>query len=183
MRNRTKVRAPGLRALLAIMVVAGAACDDTTAVETETALQSVTPAGGTVNVMLDAPVEVVFDAPMHHDAMHYAAVHEGGVTGPEVDGTWVMHDHGTTMRFTPDAGWHAGTEYTIHLGGGMMDASGEHVDLATHGSHMGGMWATESMMGGSGMGGMHGDHDHMGVGWADPDNGSYGMLFTFMTAG
>jgi hypothetical protein len=36
-------------------------------------------------------------------------------------------------------------------------------------------------------GGMHGgmnggQHDHMGSGWNHPENGSYGMIFTFTTA-
>jgi hypothetical protein len=51
-----------------------------------------------------------------------------------------------------------------------------------HGDMMGGQWATQSMMtGGMGMGsGSMGSH--MGTGWQHPDNGSYGMVFTFTTA-
>jgi len=120
----------------------------------------------------------------------YAALHEGPVTGPEVAGTWARSTDGMTLTFTPDAPLKPATMYTIHIGGGMMDEDGHTVDLDMHGMDMGGEWATESMMTGgmgSGMGGMGGmggqPGTHMGQGWQDPSNGTYGMVFSFTTAG
>jgi len=68
-----------------------------------------------------------------------------------------------------------------------MDAEGDSVDLADHGMGMGGAWVTGSMMGDStSMGGMMGGgsgSQHMGDGWWDANNGTWGMEFSFTTAG
>jgi len=63
------------------------------------------------------------------------------------------------------------TRYTLHIGGGMMDADDHPVDLGLMGPQMGGQWA----MGASHHGPM------MGNGWRG-SNGSYGMSFSFTTA-
>lgn len=179
-----RTRRGGTVALMAAVVIGVAGCDEgTTTPEPETVLLSVAPAGEAVDVALDAPVVVTFDHAMHGHAADYAAVHEGDVTGPVVEGSWMMEENGTVMRFTPGQDWKAGMEYTIHLGGGMTDVEGHHVDMGTHGTHMGGEWATGSMMGGTHGAGMNGSqHGHTGAGWEHPENGSYGMLFTFTTA-
>jgi hypothetical protein len=68
--------------------------------------------------------------------------------------------------------------YAIHLGGGMAGANGVAVDC-TSGLGLGGQWIMGGMMTGThgGMGwGM------MGNGWRNA-NGSYGMMFSFTTAG
>jgi len=77
----------------------------------------------------------------------------------------------------------------IHVGGGMQDHDGHHLDLEMHGPQMGGQWFTEDMYQGGqhgyGMGhggGMGGGQGMMGEGWANPGNGGYGMVFTFTTA-
>lgn len=167
-------------ALVGTVIVGAAACDDAaTTLEPETRLLSVAPEGGASNVALDASLEVVFDGPMDGHAADYAAVHEGDVTGPTVPGAWMMEESGTVMRFVPDEGWRAGAGYTLHLGGGMVDADGHAVDFEGHGTAMGGMWADGSMMSGGMMGG--GQHPHMGADWQH-ENGSYGMVFGFTTA-
>lgn len=172
-------------ALMATVVIGVAACDEgTTTPEPETVLLSVAPAGEAVDVARDAPVVVTFDHAIDPEMTEYAALHEGDVNGPEVAGTWSLSEDSTRLIFTQDEPLKAGTEYTIHLGGGMMDSEGHYVDMGTNGTHMGGEWASGSMMGG-GMhgGGMNGgQHDHMGGGWDHPENGSYGMVFTFTTA-
>ena len=178
-----RARTARMLALASTVAIGATACDvGTTTLPPETALLSVAPEGGSLNVALDAPVVVSFNGPMHDHAMDYAAVHEGDVTGPPVEGTWVMEEEGRVMRFTPRHGWNAGTEYTIHLGGGMADAEGHMVDFESHGSGMGGMWADGDMMSGGMHGGMNGGQsDHMGSGWDHPENGSHGMVFTFTT--
>lgn len=170
----------GILALLGAVGLGATACEDgTTSVEPETALLNVTPEGGAQDVNADSTsIAVTFEHAMHDHATDYMAVHEGDVTGPEVQGSWMTEESGTHMRFVPDAGLKDGTRYTLHLGGDMMDEDGNHVDLETHGTHMGGEWADGSMMHGGMMGG---DHPHMGEDWQHPDNGSYGMVFTFTT--
>jgi hypothetical protein len=69
----------------------------------------------------------------------------------------------------------------------MTDVDGEPVEMKEHGPMMGGEWATDDMMMGSGMGGgMGGNTDpsrHMGGNWDHPTNGSHGMIFIVTTAG
>lgn len=174
------VRAFGWIVLVGAAGLGVTACGDgTTALEPDTALLSVAPAGGSSGVAVNEPVVVRFDHPMHEHATDLAAVHEGDVKGPVVSGTWTMEENGTVMRFVPDEQWSAATTYTVHLGGGMRDAGGHMVDFESHGTSMGGMWADGGMMGGGMMGG---DHPHMGGGW-EHANGSYGMTFAFTTAG
>lgn len=87
---------------------------------------------------------------------------------------------------TPDGPLQPATDYVVHLGGNMMDADGEHVNMEEHGQQMGGGWATDDMMMGGGMSGMDVEMDpsgHMGGNWDHPSNGSHGMIFTFTTAG
>jgi hypothetical protein len=169
---------------LATALLATAACSDDTdpiAPDDVTALLSVQPAGGSVDVSVGTTVVVTFDHAVAVGMEAYAALHEGSVTGAEVAGAWSRSADGTALTFTPDAPLKPATTYVVHLGGGMMDENGGMLDLAMHGEqHMGGQWATQSMMGGSmGMGGMG---SHMGTGWQHPTNGSYGMIFTFTTA-
>lgn len=170
----------GRLALVAVVGFGIAACDDGgTAVEPGAALLSVTPSGGADHVALDAAVVVTFDGPMDAHASDFMAIHHGDVTGETVRGTWMTEDNGSTMRFMADHGWQPGSEYTIHLGGGMVDADGHMVDIESHGAEMGGMWAEGSMMEGGMMGGQN---SHMGEGWQD-EHGGYGMLFPFTTDG
>lgn len=145
-----------------------------------TALSSVLPRGGATDVELDAPVEVRFDHPMMPGMEAYALLHREGLTGPIVDGEWRFSEDRTALTFHPTHPLEPQTGYTIHLGGGMMDADGRPVEWETHGPGMGGSWATEGMMGpGMGMGGAVGAR-HMGAGWSHA-NGSYGMAFGFTT--
>lgn len=144
-------------------------------------LLSVVPQGGATGVDPTTDVVLRFDHPLMSGMEAYIDLHEGSVTGPEVPGIWAMGDDGESLHFSPDAALKPLTDYTVHLGGGMMGTGGQHVNYQSHGPGMGGSWATGGMMQG-GMGGSMGDPDsHMGQGWQHPDNGSYGMLFTFTT--
>lgn len=170
---------------LLVLVAAGCSSDGPSAPEgvptdAEALLVEVTPAGGSTGIGLDAMVTLMFDHAMDPAMSAYADVHEGDLAGPEVPGTWDWRDDHTVMRFTPSGGFQPATTYTIHVGGGMMDADGHVVDLEPHGDEMGGEWATDAMMGG-GMGGHMDPADHMGGAWDHPSNGSHGMIFTFRT--
>lgn len=172
----------------AVGLVAGACSESETPLDPEvarTVLLSVVPQGGSTDVDRFAPVVVDFDHPVMAGMEAFALLHQGDVTGPEVAGTWRMSSDLRVLTFTPAAPLAPTTRYTIHLGGGMMDADGGHVDFGTHGDHMGGAWATNGMMGGGMMGGgmmggAMGEH-HMGDGWQHPTNGTYGMVFSFTT--
>lgn len=180
-----------MRALVVIGgvgLLASACSESDTPLEPEvgsTALLSVVPQGGSADVDRFAPVVAEFDHPVMEGMEDYALLHEGDVTGPEVAGSWIFSTDRMVLTFTPASALAPSTRYTIHLGGGMMDADGEQVDLGTHGDHMGGAWATPGMMGGGmmdggPMGGAMGEQ-HMGEGWEHPTNGSFGMVFSFTT--
>jgi hypothetical protein len=143
------------------------------------ALLTVTPGGGTMDVDPNTNIDLEFSHAMHGE-MH-AALHQQDHTGrygPLVMGTWSWSADSTHLRFMPDSPLDPNTDYTIHIGGGMMDAEGHVIDLEEHGPGMGGQWITQGMMQGCMMqvcGGM------MGKGWMHPENGSFGMGFTFTT--
>jgi hypothetical protein len=147
-------------------------------------LVNVVPAGGAESVDPTGSIVVQFDHPIHGHMADYAALHLGDVNGPVVAGAWSLREGGTELVFQPARPLEAVTDYTIHIGGGMTDTRGRHVDLETHGPHLGGQSAGTSMMGGSMMSGMkmEGSHPHMGDGWRHPANASHGMTFTFRTS-
>jgi len=84
---------------------------------------------------------------------------------------------GTSVTCTHAALAH-GVTYTIHVGGGMSDASGMPIGMDNMMGAMGGMWLQSGMMGGMHAGAPMGS---MGSGWTGT-NGSYGMTFTFTTS-
>jgi hypothetical protein len=153
---------------------------------TETVLLNVVPQGGSVDVAPGSTVTIRFNHSMNPAMSEYTAVHEGDLTGPEAVGTWRWSENHTTLTLMPGQPFRPATTHTIHLGGGMMDTNGDHVDFGQHGPGMGGQWATGDMMGGGPMGGGPmggGPGPHAGEGWEHPTNGSFGMAFTFTTAG
>lgn len=182
-----KVRKKAGLALVAGLAMIAAACgkDTTGPLQAPTQLLSVVPQGGATNVDPTQPVTVTFSHPLAERMAEYASLHEGDVTGPEVSGTWALQQGDSVLVFTPDQALKRATEYTVHLGGGMMDAAGNDVGFDMYGSMMGGEWATDGMMmGGGGMGGMmggNGPNPEMGDGWQG-SNGMYGMVFSFTTA-
>ena len=155
--------------------------------EGSTVLLDVVPAHGSVDVSVGTSVVVTFDHALGFGMQEYAALHEGALTGAIVSGVWALSEERTVLTFTPATPLKAATTYVIHLGAGMTDEDGRHVSVGQHGVGMGGQWATQSMMtGGTGMGmgsGMGQNGQMMGQGWAHPTNGSYGMTFSFTTAG
>lgn len=171
-----------------LVLMAGACSDDVTGPDTDVAaLLSMEPAPGSVDISVGASVDITFDHAIGFGMQEYAALHEGALTGPEVEGAWTLSEDRMVLTFTPDQQLQAATTYVVHLGAGMTDEHGNHVSLEQHGLGMGGEWATESMTTGgmgSGMGSGMGQNDQMmGDGWAHPTNGSFGMIFSFTTAG
>jgi hypothetical protein len=156
--------------------IVGASCgvrDDTIqnpAAPTEVA--SVVPFGGAVAVDIGSTIRISFTRAMMPGMEAYAMLHEGSVDGPETAGTWSFSADGTVLSFVPDSPLKPQTLYTIHLGGGLRDASGDMISYARCTESMGGQWVTRIS---GGMGSM------MGVGWQN-SNGRYGMTFSFTTA-
>ncbi len=174
----------GLKGASAAALVTGSAvlalsgCHDALGPVGDTTVLSVVPAGGTTNVDPGGPIVVEFSHAMRMGMEQYAALHEGDVTGPVVQGTWSWSDGYTKLMFTPAVPLKQATQYALHLGGGMLDANGDMLNYDHCTSQHGGQWASQSMMGGSMMGGTSG---MMGSGWQHA-NGAYGMVFAFTTA-
>jgi len=141
-------------------------------------MTSVQPMGGAVNVSSGDSVVVTFNHAIASGMEAYADLHEGSLAGVVVPGKWTRSADGTKLTFVPTAPLKSSTTYVIHLGGGMAAGDGGSVSFDQHGTEMGGVWATQGMMGG----GMGGQGTHMGTGWQHPSNGTYGMVFSFTTA-
>lgn len=175
----SKARLIGIRPIVVgLVALTATACHDALGPVGDTTVLSVVPAGGATNVDPNGPIVVEFSQVMRMGTDQYAALHEGDVTGPVIPGTWAWSDGYSRLTFTPAAPLKPATQYTIHLGGGMLDANGSMLNYDHCTSQHGGQWATQSMMGGSMMGGTTG---MMGTGWRHA-NGTYGMVFPFATA-
>jgi hypothetical protein len=134
----------------------------------------ISPAGGAADVAPTAVVVVSFDHPMLPAMPPTADLHQGDVTGPIVAGHWAWSDGGMHLSFVHDSAFAPGTRYTLHLGGGMRDSTGNVIDLDWACQHLDGQWAQ------GGMGGMMDGSDEMGPQWQDR-HGTYGGVFTFTT--
>ena len=144
---------------------------------TTTELVSVTPRGGSTGVPTDGPLAMTFGQPMMVGAEQYLDLHRGDASGPlEPIGCSWSSDR-LTVTCQPAEPLQHHSQYTFHAGGGMMDANDHPIDIGPHGTQMGGQWLMPGMLGG-----MHAGMpmSGMGAGWKAA-NGSYGMVFTFMT--
>ena len=137
-----------------------------------TQLLSVSPRGGAVDISTAPDVVLTFSQPMTPGTEQYMALHRGGLTGPTMPMSCNWSDGQKTLVCRPTQPLDSVAGYTIHMGGGMMDAQGQPVAMGRSGMGMGGNWATGGMMGGQ--------QGMMGTGWRDSD-GSYGMAFGFTT--
>jgi hypothetical protein len=138
-------------------------------------LTSVAPVGGATDIDPNTTISAGFSNAMPPGMEQYLAVHEGDLSGPLVSGMWAWSQDGRTCVFTPDAPLQHQMQYMLHVGGGILDVNGHHVDFADGQHHMGGQRIHQDMMNGSMMG-----QSMMGSGWMHPD-GTYGMGFSFMT--
>lgn len=167
--------------LVMLLPITGACGNDPAEPFEATHVASVVPAGDATGVAVDAPIVVEFTHPMMAGMEQYVALHRGDVTGPVVPGEWSWSADRTRLTFVPAAALEPQTRYTLHVGGGLRDADGRPLGLNEHCRQLGGQWADRSMMGsGPGSGGMMGGGGMMGSGWQHA-NGTYGMLFTFVT--
>ena len=169
-------------ALLLLLAGLGACSDDGPtgpATDAEVALLSVVPANGATDVDPASPVTAQFDRPMAAGSEVYCSLHEGGLDGPEVPGHWEWSHENRLMTFTPDEPLRHQHRYTLHVGGGLEDEQGHHLNFEQHRYAHGGEYVHEHEFGSGG--GMMGGHEHTGDGWQH-QNGSLGMSFSFTTA-
>ena len=173
-----------LTSLIAVGIAVMAACSEN-ATEPElddpTTLLRVIPEGGVTSVDPNTTITIEFSHPMGFGMEMYVVLHEGDTGGSLVAGTWTWSEDHTKLTFQPDSPLKPGTTYSLHIGGGMTDAEGDHIDYEEHGMSMGGHWITQQMLGDWGGGMMGGMGSMMGAGWQH-HNGTYGMVFTFTTA-
>jgi hypothetical protein len=157
--------------------------------EVSPTFMSVSPGGGAMGVPVGTPLEFHWGAPMGVGMEQFVDLHLGALEGPVVPIAHAWSAARTALVCTPVGPLAPGTQYTVHVGGGMVDFNGQIIDMEHYGPGFGGQWITgtgQPGTGGSG-GGHHGGAHHggqpwggMGPGWQHP-NGSYGMAFTFTT--
>jgi hypothetical protein len=107
----------------------------------------------------------------------YIDLHHGTAADPLVPITCTWSADRRTTTCGPAQPLEAHTTYTLHVGGGMVDADGHAVDMETHMGANGGQQYMPGMMGG-----MHAGMpmNGMAADWRG-SNGDYGMLFPFTT--
>ena len=151
--------------------------DQATAPGPETVLEAVSPAAGATGVASSAPVTMQFNAAMATGMEQYVDLHHGDIGGPVVPMTCTWSSDRTSLTCSHHEPLQPGTDYTIHIGSGMMDANGHPAETESHGMGMGGVAITGAMMGG-----MHAGQPTgmMGQGWQD-GQGHVGVGFTFHT--
>jgi hypothetical protein len=160
------------------LVLAACGGDGTTGSDTETVLESVSPVAGATGVNPSGTISARFSGPMASGMQQFMDLHQGSIAGPiVVPMSCSMPSDRMTITCTPGQPLEHGSPYTIHLGSGMMDASGHRAEIEQHGMGMGGQPVTGGMMGG-----MHGGQPTgmMGADWSDSD-GHFGMAFGFET--
>ena len=172
-----------MRYLMAAIVLAlgfaMSACSDSTSPSTTGAsLDAVSPTPGATGVDPATVMTMRFSAAMQTSMMQYVDLHQGTIAGSVVPMTCSWSSDATALTCQPNHPLQPGTTYALHMGGGMMNANGDPVDVEQHGMTLGGQPVSGDMMGG-----MHGGQGArmMASGWMDPD-GHYGMEFTFTTA-
>lgn len=139
---------------------------------------SVSPGGGSMGVPVGTALEFHWGAAMGAGMEQFVDLHMGALAGPIAPMSCAWSGGQTTLVCTPSSPLHPGTQYTVHVGGGMVDANGQLVDMNMYGPGLGGQWIQGGMMG-TGHAGM--GWGMMGGGWRH-SNGAYGMAFTFTTA-
>lgn len=163
------------------LVSASAACSDdsVTAPAGETVLASVTPTAGATGVDPAEAISVRFSGPLASGMEQYVDLHQGAVDGPVVSLPCAVSADRMMVTCTPAQPLLPRSRYSIHVGGGMMDANGRPTETDEHGIGMGGQPVTREMMGG-----VHGGQtmDMMGPGWGHQDDDRWGAAFTFETA-
>lgn len=138
-----------------------------------TSITSVSPGGNATSVSTTTPIVIRFSHAMAAGMEQYVYLHQGEITGPVVPMSYAWSGDRATLTCTPAIPLQGHTRYTLHMGGGMLDANGHMIDLDDM-PMMGGQWVMPGMFGSM-------PSYMMGPGWQGA-NGSYGMMLSFTTA-
>ena len=106
-----------------VVGLTGCGDDNATAPDSETVLESVSPAAQATGVDPSTPVVMRFNGPMASGMEQYVDIHQGGIDGPVVPMTCTFSADRTTLTCTHDEPLRARTPYTIHVGSAMMDGA------------------------------------------------------------
>jgi hypothetical protein len=139
---------------------------------------SISLPGGATGVPVGTPLELHWGVAMGAGMEQYVDLHMGSLAGPVTPMMCAWPADGTTLGCTPLSPLQPGTQYFVHVGGGMVNVNGVVVDMMQYGPGYGGQWIQGGMMGFGGHAGM--DWGAMGGAWRH-SNGAYGMAFTFTT--
>ncbi len=139
-------------------------------------LTAVSPAPAATAVVTSTTITLTFGQPMMTGMEQFMDLHQGGMAAATMPMSCAWSLNQTTLTCTLTNPLASGTQYTIHVGGGMTDAQGHLMDMDPW-TTMGGQWATGGMMGATHAGQPIG---MMGAGWMH--GGDYGMLFSFTTS-
>lgn len=139
---------------------------------------SVSPRGGTRGVPVGTALEFHWGVPMGFGMEQFIDLHMGDLAGSVTPMSCDWSADRTTLVCTPSSPLQPGTRYLVHVGGGMLDANGQLVDMVQYGPSYGGQWIQGGMMG---VGHAGEDWSTMGGGWRH-SNGAFGMVFTFTTS-
>jgi len=141
-------------------------------------LLSVAPAGGAFGLPVVTAITLRWNVPMAAGQEHFVDLHVGGLGGPLVPLVCLWSANRTLLTCRPTATLQAGTPYTVHVGGGMVDEKGQPIDMERYGMGFGGRWVVGGMTTGL----------HAGSPWGLTGEGgrraseSIGMAFNFTTA-
>jgi hypothetical protein len=131
-----------------------------------------------MGVPVGIPLEFHWGTAMGAGMEQFVDLHMGDLARPVVPMSCAWSEGQTTLVCTPSSPLQPGTQYSVHVGGGMVDANGQVIDMGVYGPGFGGQWIQGGMMG-TGHAGMA--WGMMGGNWRH-SNGAYGMAFTFTTA-
>lgn len=160
------------------LAVAAACGNESVAPSPTTSLVEVTPPAGATEVARDGAIIVRFSGPMGMGMENYVDLHRGTIDGPVVPMSCSWSADRSTLTCGLDVPLEERADYTLHMGGGMVDANGHQVMMEQPGMGMGGRAVTSGMMGGTHSGQ---PITMMGPGWRDAD-GHLGLMFGFTTS-
>ncbi len=179
------IKSAGLVAVMAVVLVASSACSDSPVGSEETAmLLSVTPVGDSAIINPNDPIVLSFDRQMDPAVCEpQVLLYEGDRSGTLVDVTYTWSEDGKQLTVIPVEALKSETTYTLYVGGGLRDGSGQGTNLSQVQNRYGARWVEENVANGHGpngecetpqaQGGQHG-HQHRSQ--------QMGLVFTFTTA-
>lgn len=100
-------------------------------------LESISPGAGATGVPTTMSAVLRFSAPMAVGMEHYVDLHRSDLSGPVVPMSCALSADRASITCSPAASLALRTSYTLHVGAGMLDASGRPVDMS---NGMGGQW-------------------------------------------